>query len=66
MNNSFNLIITHIGRVYHNPVIAEFLESLPEEDVRVAAETLTFIKQTYPEVRAVLNGDLVSEEIEED
>lgn len=64
--DSFKLIIKHIGRVYHNPVIAEFLNSLPEEDVRVAAETLVFLKQTYPEVRSVLNGNLVSETIEED
>lgn len=64
--NNFKLIIKHIGRVYHNPVIKKYLDSLPEHDAFIAAETLTFIKQEYPEVRLILNGNLVSETIEED
>jgi hypothetical protein len=46
-------------------VIKEFLDSLSDSDARTAAETIQFIKDRYPKVKEILNGDLVSEETEE-
>lgn len=49
-------------RVFHNSKWKIFLDNLPNQhDKDIAGKTMDWIKATYPEVMAVLNGTLVWE-----
>ena len=53
----------HTVEEYFNRKLADFFDSLPrQEDRDIAAKTISFIMNTYPETQAFLRGELVHEE----
>ena len=51
-----SLLLQH----FRNKQFGEFLDNLPDQHDRdVAGMTMAWIKETYPEVAKVLNGELV-------
>ena len=48
--------------IYYNERVGKFLDSLKEEEKEIAAKTINFIKENFPECTDVLNGELVYKE----
>lgn len=67
MSDGMKLRERHIHQVHRNKKLKEWYDGLPtQHDVSVAVETVDFIKRVYPDLRDVLLGELIWEEIEED
>jgi len=52
----------HIFRHYRNEKIYDYIESLPEKDRAMAALTISFIRETFPECEEILRGEIIGEE----
>jgi len=60
------MIISIEEKVYHNLALAQFLKSLENNhDREIAGKTIDWIKQTYPQIAEILNGELILEDIKE-
>lgn len=54
----------HIVRIYRNPIIGRWLDSLNDQrDKDIAGKTIDFLKNEFPEIRDLLNGELIHEEV---
>lgn len=61
-NVSINFIEKHIEQVHHNPKVKDWIDQFAaQRDKDVAAMTIDYLKIEFPEVRDVLNGELIYE-----
>ena len=52
----------HIIRVHHNPIVKDWIDQFAvQRDKDVAAMTIDYLKIEFPEVRDLLNGELIYE-----
>jgi len=56
----------HTFQVHRNPKIGVLIDSFAaQRDRDVVAMTIDFLKEEFPELREVLNGELVYEEVQD-
>ena len=52
----------HIIQVHHNPKVKDWIDQLAaQRDKDVAAMTIDYLKIEFPELRDILNGELIYE-----
>ena len=52
----------HIEQVHHNPKVKDWIDQFAaQRDKDVAAMTIDYLKIEFPEVRDILNGELIYE-----
>lgn len=52
----------HVIQVHHNPKTKDWIDQFAaQRDRDVAAMTIDYLKKEFPEVRDVLNGELIYE-----
>lgn len=55
-----------VETIHHNEKLAEFLDSLPNQREKdIAGLVITWVKETYPEFKDKLNGELIAEVTQE-
>lgn len=53
----------HIIQVHHNPKVKDLIDQFAaQRDKDVAAMTIDYLKREFPEVKDVLNGELIYED----
>ena len=59
---SINFKEKHIEQVHHNPKVKDWIDQFAaQRDKDVAAMTIDYLKIEFPEVKDVLNGELIYE-----
>jgi len=53
-----NVIVRH----YFNAEVARFMEKYTMHDREIIAQTLNFLRETYPEIAPLLLGELIQRE----